>query len=160
MAVSRHGDTPDKIDNFCQAGQSRLNHKLSCGAASAAPAAARPAEDEGHTVVLEWCHGAETCWMYREPHFSLRYGPAAWLQHMHWSYWGPKSADGSGWFWEGDAVAWRVGHVNVRLYRPEWRGGWHYFTRMYMPAVGVGKNHQPAEIWRYEGNGLWGGYRA
>ena len=28
MAVSRHGDTPDKIDNFCQAGQSRLNHKL------------------------------------------------------------------------------------------------------------------------------------
>jgi len=27
VAVSRHGDTPDKIDNFCQAGQSRLNHK-------------------------------------------------------------------------------------------------------------------------------------
>jgi len=136
---------------------------LSCGAATSAAPAARPATHV--SVVLETCPGTgNICRVNRGRYILLTYGPAAWLQHMHWSYWGPNSADGSGWFWEGAAVAWRVGHTSVRFYRPEWskQFGWH-FTRMYMPAVGTGRNHQGATIWRWvhkDGVGIWEEYSA
>jgi hypothetical protein len=120
------------------------------------------------TVVLEPCvigKKIETCWMDLQRRFQLGYGPAAWLPNMRWSSWRRNSATGTGTLWESDSTTWREGRVTVRLYRPRFTsridGGWDYFTRMHMSAVGKGVYHIPARTlkwtWSYGGQWLPGG---